>query len=230
MEDSIRTAILEILREAEPSRSIEKLIAESDRPYVILFLGVNGVGKTLTVAKLGWRLKREGFKVVLACSDTFRAGAIEQLRILAEEIGVRLVRHRYGSDSAAVAYDAIQHASARGLDVVLIDTAGRMQTRRNLMEEMRKIVRVAKPNLKIFVGDALTGNDLVAQSLEFDRYVGVDGSILTKVDADVRGGSIITIAYTLKKPIFFLGVGSNLEDLVEYRAEEVASTILGSIA
>lgn len=225
VETALKTSILDILRSVEPKKSFEDIIRESSKPYIALFLGVNGVGKTLTIAKLGWRLKRSGFKVVLACSDTFRAGAIEQLEILSRMVGVDLVKQTYGGDPAAVAYDAVQYAKARGLDIVLIDTAGRMQTKRNLLDEMRKIVRVVNPDVRMFVGDALTGNDIVDQAGEFNRYVGIDGAIVTKMDADVKGGAILNIAYTLRKPIFFLGVGSGIDDLIEYDPVYIASML-----
>lgn len=223
VESALRGSIIDILRSVKPEKSFEETVRESGKPYIALFLGVNGVGKTLTIAKLGWRLKRSGFKAVLACSDTFRAGAIEQLEILSRRIGVDLVKQVYGGDPAAVAYDAVQYAKARRLDAVLIDTAGRMQTKRNLLDEMRKIIRVVNPNVKIFVGDALTGNDIIDQAVEFNRYVGVDGAIITKVDADVKGGAILNVAYILRKPIFFIGVGSGIDDLREYDPEYVAS-------
>lgn len=225
MESVLRESILDILKSVKPDRRFDEVVEESVKPYIVLFLGVNGVGKTLTIAKIGWRLRGRGFRVVLACSDTFRAGAIEQLEILSRMVGVDLVKQVYGSDPAAVAFDAVQYARARKMDVVLIDTAGRMQTKRNLLDEMRKIVRVVNPDMSVFVGDALTGNSIVDQAREFDSYVGVDGAVITKVDADVKGGAILNVAYTLKKPIYFLGVGSSLDDLVEYDPEYVASML-----
>ncbi|MEM2164081.1 MAG: signal recognition particle-docking protein FtsY [Candidatus Bathyarchaeia archaeon] len=225
VESVLRESILDILKSVKPDRRFDEVVEESVKPYIVLFLGVNGVGKTLTIAKIGWRLRGRGFRVVLACSDTFRAGAIEQLEILSRMVGVDLVKQVYGSDPAAVAFDAVQYARARKMDVVLIDTAGRMQTKRNLLDEMRKIVRVVNPDMSVFVGDALTGNSIVDQAREFDSYVGVDGAVITKVDADVKGGAILNVAYTLKKPIYFLGVGSSLDDLVEYDPEYVASML-----
>ncbi|MCD6465381.1 signal recognition particle-docking protein FtsY, partial [Candidatus Bathyarchaeota archaeon] len=169
-----------------------------------------------------------GYSVVLACSDTFRAGSIEQLEQHAKRLGVNVIKHRYGSDAAAVAYDAVQHARARGINVVLIDTAGRMQTNRNLMAEMEKIVRVVNPDLVIFVGDALTGNDVVSQAEEFNRHVSISGSILTKMDADAKGGAAISIAYVTKKPIIFLGVGQEYNDLEPFKPELIVNRILDS--
>jgi len=200
--------------------------ASAQNPYVIVFVGVNGSGKTLTVARVTHYLQGKGFTVALACSDTFRAGAIEQLETLAARLGVRAVKHRYGGDAAAVAYDAVSYAKAHGINAVLIDTAGRMQTKKNLMDEMRKIVQVSKPDLVVFVGDALTGNDAVSQAEEFAKAVGIDASILTKMDADAKGGAAISIAYTLKKPILFLGVSQSLDGLKPFNAEEFVTSIL----
>jgi fused signal recognition particle receptor len=155
----------------------------------------------------------------LACSDTYRAGSIEQLEEHGKRLGLKVIKHQYGSDAAAVAYDAVNHARANGIDVVLVDTAGRMQTNTNLMEEMRKIIRVVQPDITVFVGDALTGNDAVAQAEEFSKYVNIDGSILTKVDADAKGGSAISVANVTKKPIMYLGVGQRYVDLIQFKPE-----------
>ena len=194
-------------------------------PAVIVFLGINGHGKTLSVARLARYLKDRGYKPVLAAADTFRAAGIEQLEIHAERLGVGVIKQRRGADAAAVAYDAIAHAKARGLDVVLVDTAGRMQTDVNLMDEMRKICRVAKPDLTIFVGDALTGNDAVEQARAFDQAVEISGSILSKMDADARGGAALSITWITGKPILFLGVGQGYDDLVEFRPEIILNAL-----
>ena len=213
--EELRKTLMEIFSKA-PQIDIVQKAAEAKRegrPLAVLFIGVNGTGKTTTICKVAKLLMDRGFTVVLACSDTFRAGAIEQLEEHANRIGVRVIRHRYGADPAAVAYDAIRHAEARGVDVVLIDTAGRMQTDRNLMEELRKIKRVASPDLTILVVDALTGNDAVEQARMFDSQVGFDAAILTKVDADVKGGSAISVAYETGKPIVYVGTGQGYGDL-----------------
>ncbi len=195
--------------------------------YIILFLGINGTGKTTSMAKLAYLLNRRGFSVVLACSDTYRAGAIEQIMEHAKRLGVRAIKHMYGSDPAAVAYDSVNYARARGLDVVLIDTAGRMQTNRNLMDELKKIVRVIEPDFKMLVVDALTGNDAVNQAEEFDSNIGVDGMILTKVDADIKGGTALSVIHAIKKPILFIGTGQEYEDLEEFNPEAFTYKILG---
>jgi fused signal recognition particle receptor len=193
-----------------------KFIDEHEKPVVIMFVGVNGTGKTLSIAKIACQLQKMGKSSVMAAGDTFRAGAIEQLSIHAERLGVKIIKHGPGSDPAAVAFDAIEHAKAKHRDVVLLDTAGRMQTNTNLMDEMAKIKRVAKPDLIIFVGDALSGNDAVEQAKRFNEVVGIDGVILTKVDADAKGGSSLSIAYTIGKPLLFVGVGQNYEDQIPF--------------
>jgi len=198
---------------------IAKEKRERGKPFIILFLGPNGHGKTTTIAKIANLFLKNGFSVVLAAADTFRAGAIEQLEIHGKKLGVKVIKHRYGADPAAVAYDAVQHAKSKRIDVVLIDTAGRLQTDKDLMEEMKKIARVVKPDLKIFVGDALTGNDALDQAKKFNQAVGIDASILTKADADVKGGAIVSIIFATKKPVIFIGTGQKYEDLQPFSAE-----------
>jgi fused signal recognition particle receptor len=180
---------------------------------VLVFFGINGSGKTTTIAKLAYSLRQRGFKPVLAAADTFRAGAIEQLRLHAERLSVPFFGSKYGSDPASVGFSAIQESKAKKYNVVLIDTAGRMQNDANLVDQMRKVVRVAKPDLKIFVGDSLVGNDAINQLKEFNEKVGIDGVILTKMDADSRGGIILSIASLIKRPIFFVGTGQGYSDL-----------------
>lgn len=197
------------------------------QPSVLVFVGINGTGKTTTIAKVASFLQGKGFTVVVSCSDTYRTGSIEQLEIHARRVGVKSVRHNYGADAAAVAFDTINYAKSHGIDVVLIDTAGRMQTDKNLMKEIEKIARVTSPDLTIFVGDALAGNDAVSQAREFIKYVRIDASILTKLDADAKGGSAISIAYITKKPIIFLGVGQGYDDLTEFDPDALLSKIMG---
>jgi fused signal recognition particle receptor len=185
---------------------------QTPKPYTILFVGVNGTGKTTTVAKFAGWLRAQGFSSVIAAGDTFRAGAIEQLLVHGERLGIRVVRQQEGSDPAAVAFDAVQHARAKGVDVVLVDTAGRQHTNENLIEEAKKIRRVVSPALTIFVGDALSGNDVLEQARLFDKLVGIDGLILTKLDADTKGGAALSATYITKKPILFIGVGQGYAD------------------
>jgi fused signal recognition particle receptor len=185
-------------------------------PYSIIFLGINGTGKTTTIAKFCKMLRDHGISVVLAAADTHRAGAIEQISHHGNNLNVKVISQRYGADPSAVARDALEHAKKNYIDAVLIDTAGRMQTSKNLMEEVSKIIRVIKPDMKIFVGDSLAGNDTVNQCREFFQYTNFDGTILTKSDADSKGGAAISIAYLTHKPILYLGVGQGYGDLAEF--------------
>jgi len=214
------------LREIFVDEKLIERIKDAPKPFVIAFVGINGTGKTTTIAKVATYLQGHGLTSVIAASDTYRAGAIEQIEKHAEKLGIRLVKHRRGADSAAVAFDAIEHARAKGREVVLIDTAGRMDTNINLMDELKKIVRVSKPNATIFVGDMLTGNAVVEQVDVFNRFTPIDGAILTKADADAKGGSAISIAYVLKKPIFFLGTGQGYGDLIEFDSDWFVNEII----
>ncbi|ABL87639.1 signal recognition particle-docking protein FtsY [Pyrobaculum islandicum DSM 4184] len=199
---------------------------EKTRPFVVMFLGPNGYGKTTTLAKLAFHLQEMGFRVVAAAADTFRAGAREQLEEHGRRVGFRVVGGAYGSDPAAVAYDAIQHAKSRGYHFVLIDTAGRMHTDTNLMDELRKIQRVAEPHRSIFVFDAQLGNEALEIAKYYSKYVNIDGMIATKVDAYPKGGSILTFIYVLKRPVYFLGVGQTYRDLVKFSKAEYISQLL----
>jgi fused signal recognition particle receptor len=186
--------------------------ADNKKPLVVAFFGINGCGKTTSIAKLANYLKENGKSVVLAACDTFRAAAIQQLEEHANKIGVKMIKHDYGSDAAAVAYDAVKHAEKNEIDVVLIDTAGRLHSNTNLMAELEKIIRVTTPDLKIFVGESITGNDCIEQAKKFNELVEMDGAILTKADIDEKGGAPLSIAYTIKKPILFLGMGQEYKD------------------
>jgi fused signal recognition particle receptor len=217
IETVLKNAIGHVLK--SNNFDFNKFIEERKKPVVIMFVGVNGTGKTLSIAKIAFQLNKLGKTCVMAAGDTFRAGAIEQLSIHADKLGVKIVKHSPGSDPAAVAFDAIEHAKAKHKDIVLLDTAGRMQTNSNLMDEMAKIKRVAKPDMIIFVGDALSGNDAVEQAKRFNEVVGIDGVILTKVDADAKGGSSLSIAYTIGKPLLFIGVGQGYEDQIPFNPE-----------
>ena len=217
IETVLKNAIGHVLK--SNNFDFNKFIEERKKPVVLMFVGVNGTGKTLSIAKIAFQLHKLGKTCVMAAGDTFRAGAIEQLSIHADNLGVKIVKHGPGSDPAAVAFDAIEHAKAKHKDIVLLDTAGRMQTNSNLMDEMAKIKRVAKPDMIIFVGDALSGNDAVEQAKRFNEVVGIDGVILTKVDADAKGGSSLSIAYTIGKPLLFIGVGQGYEDQIPFNPE-----------
>lgn len=191
----------------------------------IMMLGVNGTGKTTSIAKLIYFLKKNNFKVAIAASDTFRAAAVEQLDEHCKKLDVKLIQHKGGSDPAAVAFDAVEHGKAKKLDIVLIDTAGRMPNNSNLMMELQKIKRVSNSQMAMFVGDSIAGNDLIEQINLFDKGVEINGVMLTKVDTDERPGSVVTTAYSIDKPIYFLGIGQNYEDLVVFRAREVAEKL-----
>ncbi len=226
--DGLEKVLLSILTPAEPVDFLG--LAEKKRglkePFVVVFVGINGTGKTTSIAKVARLLMSRGFSVVLACADTYRAGSIEQLEEHARRLGVRMIKHSYGADPAAVGFDAISHARAHGVNCVLIDTAGRIQTDRNLMAELGKVKRVVKPDLTVLTVDSLTGNDAVTQAEEFHKAVGIDGTILTKVDADVKGGSALSVTYVTKKPIVFIGTGQRYEDLEEFKPEQFTRMIL----
>ena len=211
---ALKNAIANVLA-IEPF-DFDKVIKEGARPFIMMFVGVNGTGKTTSIAKIVYRLQRAGYGCVIAACDTFRAGAIEQLEKHAKKLGVKLVKQSAGSDPAAIAYDAIEHATARNKDIVLIDTAGRMHSNVNLMSEMEKLKRVAQPHAIVFVGDALAGNDAVEQAIHFERSVGIDAAILSKIDADAKGGAALSIAHAVGKPIAFVGVGQEYPDLQEF--------------
>ncbi|MBI4148691.1 signal recognition particle-docking protein FtsY [Candidatus Woesearchaeota archaeon] len=199
--------------------------AKQHKPFVIAFVGINGSGKTTTIAKVAQLLKKNGLSVVMAAADTFRAAAIDQLQIHADSLGCKLIKHDYGADPAAVAFDAIEHAKAKDKDVVLIDTAGRLHSNTNLIDEMKKIIRVAKPHLKIFIGESITGNDCVEQACTFDNAIGIDGIILSKADIDDKGGAALSISYVTKKPILYLGVGQAYDDLRAFDKNQLLAQI-----
>ena len=214
---------LDELFDVDKINLIEK--AKEKKPFIICFVGINGSGKTTTIAKICKLLQKNNLKCVLAAADTFRAASIEQLQIHADKLGVRMIKHDYGSDSAAVAYDAIKYAQAKKQDVVLIDTAGRLHSNINLMDEVKKLVRVAKPDLTLFIGESITGNDCVEQAKKFNEIVGIDGIILTKSDVDEKGGAAISVSYVTKKPILYLGTGQEYDDLREFDPELIISGI-----
>lgn len=221
--DALKDTIEDLL--IEPP-SLEDLIKEKkDGPFVILFFGINGSGKTTSIAKLAWKLKDRGYGVVLAAGDTFRAASIEQLEKHANKVGVDIVKGDYGKDPASVAFDAIAYAKKQRKNVVLIDTAGRMYTKQNLMREMEKIVKVAKADLKIFVGESITGNDATEQAKMFHETAGIDGIILSKADVDEKAGTILSVSHVTGKPIYFLGVGQEYGDLEDFSRKGVLKNL-----
>ena len=217
VELAVKDAVRSVLKINE--FDFDQWIEGKDRPTIIMFVGINGTGKTTAIAKIANRLQKGGKTVVMAACDTFRAGAIEQLTFHSEKLGCKIVKQEHDADPAAVAYDAIEHAKSKRKDVVLIDTAGRMQTNNNLIEEMKKIVRVSKPDLKVFVGDSLAGNDAIEQAKVFDAAIGVDAVILTKIDTDAKGGAALSIAHTIGKPIAFVCNGQEYDDIVKFNTE-----------
>jgi len=228
VKEKLRGEVLSVFSRAGDIDVLQRIRARKAQgePFKMLFLGINGTGKTTTVAKFANYLKKNGFSVVIAAGDTHRAGAIEQVTEHANRISAKVVAQRYGADPAAVARDGVLYAKSHHVDVVLVDSAGRMQTNQNLMEEMSKIVRVLGPDLKIFIGDSLAGNDAVSQAELFSKYTGFDGAILTKVDADSKGGAALSIAFTTKRPILFVGVGQGYDDLERFDAKSFADSLV----
>jgi fused signal recognition particle receptor len=227
-DEHLKEEIKEILKEIMQTKKINLLeeIKNNEKPYVILIIGPNGAGKTTSIGKMTHYFQQNNLKCLWAAADTFRSGAIQQLQEHADKLGVKTIKQDYGADPAAVAFDAIKSAKANNLDVVLIDSAGRQETNKNLMEELRKIERVAKANLKIYVGEAYTGQGLLDMAKEFDEAIGIDGFILTKIDTDAKGGTTISLLYKLKKPIIFVGTGQEYTDFEEFSPEFVLNRII----
>ncbi len=223
LKQEIKKALIEIMQ-TQKIDLLEQM--KNKKPFVILFLGPNGAGKTTSIAKLANYLKKKGKTVVLCAADTFRAASIEQLEVHARALDIKIIKHNYGADPAAVAFDAIAFAKSKNTDVVLIDSAGRQQTNKNLIEELKKIERIAKPDLKIFVGEAYAGQSLLEQASEFNKALKIDAFILTKIDADAKGGSAISLLANLKKPILFVGVGQKYDDLVEFEPKFIVERII----
>jgi len=224
VENTLKGALLDIL--SAEKLDFDEFVAKGEKPLNIAFIGVNGTGKTTTIAKVAQKLLSAGHSVVIAAADTYRAGATEQIEQHASNLGVKLIKHQYGSDPAAVVYDALKYAKANRIEVVLADTAGRMHTSVNLMEQLRKICRVTKPDMVIFVDEAVAGNDAVERAKKFDEVVGIDASVLTKLDIDMKGGAAISIAHSTSKPIIFMGTGQGYGDLEKFDAEWLVDKLL----
>ncbi len=225
VERALREALLEVI--AVGQFDFDERIAATEKPVTIVFTGVNGVGKTTTIAKLVRYLEARGYSAVLANGDTYRAGANEQIREHADALDTRLIAHERGGDPAAVIYDAVEYAEANGVDVVLGDTAGRLHTSNDLMEQLAKIDRVVEPDLTLFVDESVAGQDAVERAREFDAAAAVDGAILTKADADSQGGAAISIAHVTGKPVLFLGTGQGYDDLARFEPEALVDDLLG---
>ena len=229
----IQGAIAEMFAKAGKMDLIHKIKTKREArggPFVIVFLGINGTGKTTTVAKMAHLLHKNGISVVLAAGDTHRAGAIEQLTQHAEKLSLKVISQRYGADPSAVARDAVDYGRKHHIDAVLVDTAGRMQTAKNLMDEISKIVRVVKPDMKLFIGDSLAGNDTINQAREFFQYTNFDGAVLTKTDADAKGGAAISIVHITSKPIVYLGVGQGYDNIVPFDADKFLESIFSDVS
>jgi fused signal recognition particle receptor len=224
---TLRSALCGVLGDGLDLRDY---IREHERPVKILFTGVNGTGKTTTVAKVGHYLQKNGFTVVIGAGDTFRAGAIEQIRTHADRLDIKVIQHQAGADPSAVLFDAVQYAKAHEIDVVLADTAGRFHNRANLMNQLEKIRRVMKPDLVVYVDEAVAGNDAVIRAGEFNRAVGTDAVVLTKADMDSKGGAAISVAHTVGKPILFLGTGQGYDDIMPFTPRIVVDELLGGEA
>ena len=223
IEKALKASLVELLSKTTFDPQI--LLEKRDGPLVIAFVGVNGTGKTTTIARITDWLQQNGKSIVLAASDTFRAGAIEQLELHANRLGCKFIKHQAGGDPAAVAFDAVEHAKAKHRDIVMIDTAGRMQTNSNLMDEMKKIKRVAKPDLIMFVGDSLAGNDAIDQAKKFHEAVGIDAVVLTKLDVDAKGGAALSISSAIGQPIAFVGIGQEYGDIMPFDATWIVERI-----
>ncbi len=220
--ESLKDSLSDVLKH-EKVNLLDKI--KEKKPYVICFIGINGSGKTTSIARVAHLLKEKGLTPVIAAADTFRAASIEQLDVHGKNLDVKIIKHDYGSDAAAVAFDSIKHAEAKGKDVVLIDTAGRLHSNKDLLDELNKIIKVAKPDMKIFVGESITGNDAVNQAQEFNKSVGIDAIILTKADIDEKGGAAISVSYVTGKPIIYIGVGQEYADLKEFKKEEILENL-----
>ncbi|WP_353634815.1 signal recognition particle-docking protein FtsY [Halobacterium sp. NMX12-1] len=224
VEDALRDALLSVID--VNGFDFEEAIAESEKPVTVVFTGVNGVGKTTTIAKLAKRLEDQGYSVVLANGDTYRAGANEQLQEHADNLGVKLISHEQGGDPTAVVYDAVEYAEANDIDVVLGDTAGRLHTSSDLMTQLEKLDRVVDPDYTVFVDEAVAGQDAVNRAREFDDAASIDGTILTMADADSQGGAAISVSHVTGKPILFLGTGQGYDDIQKFDPEALVDDLL----
>ncbi len=223
--EAIRTALIRIVQNDKIFDILERA-KESEKPIKIMFIGPNGSGKTTTISKIAKLLMNNNYKVVFAAADTFRAAAVEQMAIHGERLGIKTIKREYGSDPTAVAYDSVNYAKAHGIDAVLIDTAGRQDTNLNLINELKKMNRVIQPQLKIYVGESIAGNAIVEQVTRFNKEIGIDGIILTKLDCDPKGGTVLSLSKITGIPIIYIGTGQRYEDLERFDAEKMVDSIL----
>lgn len=220
--ESLRNSISEALK--EPKSLIEEIKKHSG-VYTIIFFGINGTGKTTSLAKLAHKLKSQKISCVFAAADTFRAASIEQLELHGKKLGIPVIKQTYGSDPTAVAFDAKKYAEKNKISCVLVDTAGRMYTKENLIKQMEKMIRVISPEKKIFVGESIAGNDAIEQVKTFDSAIGIDGIILSKADVDEKAGTVLSVSQTTGKPVYFLGTGQNYEDLEDFKKEKILKNL-----
>ncbi|WP_122088939.1 signal recognition particle-docking protein FtsY [Halalkalicoccus subterraneus] len=225
VDQALREALLDVISVGQ--FDFDERIAAADKPVTLIFTGVNGVGKTTSIAKLSRYLEERGYSTVLANGDTYRAGANEQIAEHADRLGTELISHEQGGDPAAVIYDAVEYAEAHGVDVVLGDTAGRLHTNEGLMDQLEKIDRVVGPDMTLFTDEAVAGQDAVQRAKKFNDVAEIDGAILTKADADANGGAAISIAYVTGKPILFLGTGQEYDDIERFDPEWVVDQLVG---
>mgnify|MGYP001585536090 FL=1 len=225
IKETLKDIIYKIL--VEPFDLIDKIRLKraDNKPYIILFCGINGTGKTTTIAKLGNLLKEKKLSCVIAAGDTFRAASIEQIKKHGNKLGIEVISHEYGSDPASVGFDAIKYAEKNHIDVVLIDTAGRMHTEKNLMAQIEKIAKVCHPDIKLFIGESITGNDIIEQIKIFNEAVHIDGIILAKADIDEKGGTALSVGYTTGKPILYLGTGQEYKDLEPFNKNKFVESL-----
>lgn len=224
VQDALRDALIDVIDVGQ--FDFEERVEEAEKPVTVVFTGVNGVGKTTSIAKLATRLENRGLRTVLANGDTYRAGANEQIQEHADRLGVKLISHDQGGDPTAVIYDAVEFARANDADVVLADTAGRLHTSQDLMAQLEKIDRVVEPEMTLFVDEAVAGKDAVTRAREFDEAASIDGTILTKADADSQGGAAISIAHVTGKPILYLGTGQEYDDLERVDPSDLVDRLL----
>jgi fused signal recognition particle receptor len=222
---SIKETLVGILAN-EKAFDIAERVGAGERPLKIMFFGINGAGKTTTIAKVARMLQGRNRKVVFAAADTFRAAAIEQMSVHAERLGVKVIKRDYGSDPTSVAYDAVNYAKAHGIDAVLIDTAGRQDTNISLINEMKKMNRVIQPDLKIYIGESIAGNAIIEQISAFNREIGIDGVILTKLDCDPKGGTMLSISRATGIPVIYVGTGQKYEDLELFDPARIVERIV----
>lgn len=230
LDSFVREVIVETLTSIMDNKKVFDIVErvrDTEKPVRIMFIGPNGSGKTTSIAKVADMLMAAGYKVIFAAADTFRAAAVEQIDVHGHRLGVRTIKRDYGVDPTAVAYDAVTYAKAHGIDAVLIDTAGRQETNTNLLNELKKMNRVIKPQLKIYVGESIAGHVIVEQVSKFNKEIGIDGIILTKLDCDPKGGAVLSISRITDVPVIYIGTGQTYQDIEKFDPKKIAERIVG---